>query len=96
MLGRKKKTLTKLEYDRENHRPILRCSICTGEQVAGFKNIHTGFEEVVSEVGVDTLREEYCENGYEGLWKAERERASCPLKRFLLPVPRFPRPICRC
>ena len=48
MLGRKKKTLTKLEYDRENHRPILQCSICTGEQVAGFKNIHTGkFEEVM-------------------------------------------------
>ncbi|MDE5892616.1 MAG: aspartate dehydrogenase [Acetatifactor sp.] len=27
---------------------MLRCSICTGEQVAGFKDIHTGkFEEVM-------------------------------------------------
>lgn len=35
-------------YDRENERPVIRCSICTGEQVAGFKNIHTGkFEEVM-------------------------------------------------
>lgn len=34
-------------YDRENKIPVLRCSICTGEQVAGFKDIHTGrFEEV--------------------------------------------------
>ena len=25
-----------------NQKPILRCSICTGEQVAGFKDLHTG------------------------------------------------------
>lgn len=30
------------EYDKENWRPVLRCSICNGERVAGFKNIHTG------------------------------------------------------
>lgn len=36
------------EYDRERQKPVLRCSICTGEQVAGFKDIHTGkFEEVM-------------------------------------------------
>lgn len=35
-------------YDRENQCPVLRCSICTGEQVAGFKDIHTGkFEEIM-------------------------------------------------
>ena len=46
MFGRK--TIEKKEYDRENLRPLLRCSICTGEQVAGFKNRHTGkFEEVM-------------------------------------------------
>ncbi len=44
---RKKKKL-KAEFDRKNQKPILRCSICTGEKVAGFKNIHTGkFEEVM-------------------------------------------------
>lgn len=43
----RKKTQT-LEYDRENKKPILRCSICTGEQVAGFKDIHTGkFEDIM-------------------------------------------------
>jgi hypothetical protein len=35
-------------YDKETLRPVIRCSICTGEQVAGFRNIHTGkFEEVM-------------------------------------------------
>ena len=32
----------KCAYDRENRKPVIRASICTGEQVAGFKNIHTG------------------------------------------------------
>ncbi len=31
-----------LTYDKENQKPVIRCSICTGEQVAGFKDIHTG------------------------------------------------------
>lgn len=46
MFGKKK---IKVEhYDRENLRPVIRASICTGEQVAGFKNIHTGkFEDVM-------------------------------------------------
>lgn len=34
--------------DRETFKPVLRCSICTGEQVAGFKNLNTGkFEDVM-------------------------------------------------
>ena len=38
----------KCAYDRENRKPVIRASICTGEQVAGFKNIHTGkFSEVM-------------------------------------------------
>lgn len=46
MLFRKKKT-EKKTYDKENLKPVLRCSICTVEQTAGFKNIHTGrFQEV--------------------------------------------------
>lgn len=46
MFGKKEKL--KVQFDRENQKPVLRCSICTGEKVAGFKNIHTGrFEEVM-------------------------------------------------
>lgn len=33
-------------YDRDKLTPAMRCSICTGEQVAGFKNRETGrFED---------------------------------------------------
>lgn len=37
----KKKTVTKT-YDKENKKPIIKASICNGEQIAGFKDIHTG------------------------------------------------------
>ena len=43
----KKKTLV-LAYDKENKKPVIKSSICNGEQVAGFKDIHTGkIEEVM-------------------------------------------------
>lgn len=43
-----RRKVKKYSYDRENLRPVIRSSICTGEQVAGFKNIHTGkFSEVM-------------------------------------------------
>lgn len=43
MFRKKEKRQTeRAEYDRENWRPVLKCSICNGEQIAGFKNIHTG------------------------------------------------------
>ena len=38
-----------------------------------FKDIHTVFSEVVSEVPVDVISEEYCENVYDGLLKAEKD-----------------------
>lgn len=31
-----------LPYDPKTQVPILKCSICNGEQVAGFKDIRTG------------------------------------------------------
>ena len=43
-----RRKVKKCSFDRENLRPVIRSSICTGEQVAGFKNIHTGkFSEVM-------------------------------------------------
>lgn len=48
----------KCSYDRENLKPVIRLSICTGEQVAGFKNIHTGkFSEVMLIRNVGDLKE---------------------------------------
>lgn len=44
----RKKKAVKKTYDPKVQKPILRCSICTGEQAAGFKNLVTGkFEEVM-------------------------------------------------
>lgn len=44
----KDKTDPALSYNPETQKPVLHCSICTGEQVAGFKNLTTGkFEEVM-------------------------------------------------
>ena len=38
----------KKQYDSNYEEPVIRCSICTGEQVAGFLNLSTGkFEEVM-------------------------------------------------
>ena len=43
----KKKIVTKT-YDKENKKPVIKASICNGEQVAGFKDIHTGkIEEIM-------------------------------------------------
>lgn len=36
------KKIRRESYDRESQRPVVRSSICTGEKVAGFKDIHTG------------------------------------------------------
>lgn len=49
MIGRKKnRNVNTRKYDRENEIPVIRSSICTGEQVAGFKDRKTGhFEEVM-------------------------------------------------
>lgn len=36
------KKIQKKSYDKENLKPVIQSSICTGEQVAGFQDIHTG------------------------------------------------------
>lgn len=43
----KKKTVVK-SYDKERQKPVIKVSICNGEQVVGFKDIHTGkIEEIM-------------------------------------------------
>ena len=50
-------------YDKENKKPVIKASICNGEQVAGFKDIHTGkIEEVMlikSPADLDNFRAMY-------------------------------------
>lgn len=65
-LFRKNKTPAE-SYDREHLEPAVRCSICTGEQVAGFRDRNSGrFEEVAlirSEQDLEKFRHRY---GIEG------------------------------
>ena len=47
-MGLFKKKSVLQSYDKENEKPVIKASICNGEQVAGFKDIHTGkIEEVM-------------------------------------------------
>ncbi|MCR5098264.1 MAG: aspartate dehydrogenase [Lachnospiraceae bacterium] len=44
----KRDKIQKLSYDRDKQRPVIKCSICNGEQVAGFLNKDTGkFEDIM-------------------------------------------------
>lgn len=48
MLFKKPKQPQIKSYDPQTEKPILKCSICNGEQVAGFKDLHTGtFREIM-------------------------------------------------
>lgn len=47
-MGLFKKKKAQQSYDKENKKPVIKASICNGEQIAGFKDIHTGkIEEVM-------------------------------------------------
>lgn len=50
-------------YDKINQKPVLKTSICTGEQVAGFQDIHTGrIEEIMlikNATDVDRFKQMY-------------------------------------
>lgn len=50
-------------YDPATQKPILRCSICTGEQVAGFRDLQTGkFTDIMlirNEKDLQTFKEQY-------------------------------------
>lgn len=63
LFQKKKQEIKKLEYDSVNQKPILKCSICNGEQVAGFKDNRTGkFHEVMfvrNEKDLQTFKEMY-------------------------------------
>ena len=58
----KKKKVTKT-YDKENKKPVIKASICNGEQVAGFKDIHTGkIDEVMlikNQADLDAFKKMY-------------------------------------
>ncbi len=50
-------------YDTQTLRPVILCSICTGEQTAGFQDIHSGRFTAVALIrtpqDLDAFRREY-------------------------------------
>ena len=63
MMGLFKKRIVTQSYDMENKKPVIKASICNGEQVAGFKDIHTGkIEEVMlikNQADLDAFKKMY-------------------------------------
>ncbi len=70
--AKKKRKEPEPDFDRVNEYPVLRCSICNGEQVAGFKDRRSGkfreyrmirnqseLEEFRKLCGVDEIPKEY-------------------------------------
>lgn len=47
ILFKRKKENTYPEFDREKQIPVLKCSICTGEKVACFRDKRTGHTEEI-------------------------------------------------
>lgn len=56
-MGLFRKKQDQIVYDSQNKRPVIKCSICTGEQVAGFQDIHNGtFEDVMLIRGKEDMK----------------------------------------
>ena len=59
----KRNNSKKKTYDSRNQKPVIKASICNGEQVAGFQDIRTGaFEEIMliqSKKDLDTFKDLY-------------------------------------
>ena len=51
MFGREK--IKTKSYDPAIQKPVIKCSICNGEQVAGFVDVHTGTFSDVSLIRCD-------------------------------------------
>lgn len=61
------KKTEKKNYDRKNKKPVIKASICNGEQVAGFQDIHTGaFDEAMLIRNSDDLSQFKDEYGISG------------------------------
>ncbi len=58
-----KKNKNKLDFDTANKEAVLKCSICNGEQVAGFRDKTSGkFEEVMliqNDSDLETFKKQY-------------------------------------
>jgi len=72
LFGKRKVSTPAIDYDSEKQKAVLKCSICNGEQVAGFKDKQTGhftevclirngieLDEFMERYGLSTITKEY-------------------------------------
>lgn len=72
LFSKKNVSIPSIEYDPDKQRAVLKCSICNGEQVAGFKDKQTGhftevclirngieLDEFMERYGLSTITKEY-------------------------------------
>lgn len=72
LFSKKKMSTPAIECDPKKQRAVLKCSICNGEQVAGFKDMETGnftevclirngieLDEFMERYGLSTITKEY-------------------------------------
>ncbi|MCR5283102.1 MAG: aspartate dehydrogenase [Lachnospiraceae bacterium] len=59
MIFGKKKPLP-IEYDKDQEYPVIRSSICTGEEVAGFKDRESGHFREEMLIRNDSDRQAFC------------------------------------
>ena len=80
------------QYDLTLWRPVLRCSICTGEQAAGFQELATGrFEEVMlirNEADLRPFAKTYGVDHDPKIYRTHRAGAKKPSARFSFGVGR--------
>lgn len=69
---KRKDIVPSIDFDPEKQRAVLKCSICNGEQVAGFRDKQTGqftevclirngieLDEFMEKYGISTITKEY-------------------------------------
>lgn len=61
MFGFGKRKIEKRTYDSKQKQPALHISICTGEKVAGFKDLQTGKFEDVMLIATEKDLKEFCQ-----------------------------------
>ena len=61
-----KKKIPAQTYDKSRKKPVIKASICNGEQIAGFKDLHTDLERFKKMYGIEgEIGKEY--------WYGEKE-----------------------
>ena len=69
-------------YDKEKTKPAIRCSICNGEQVAGFLNKRSGQFEEIALLAVSAMESRWRDFSISGQGNSRRSPFCAPPKTW--------------